>query len=159
MQSWVAYKSFHLYDVEFGLCFSVRNVVSHPSRCELTMWGSMLWFEQWLVWWRWLIPSRDVVLESAKVQILWVNTPGQHVPPRVRYGMTCLLIRNAILCVLLSWVGIGNTLRVTLYDILCEMPKPHGARGAFAGESLALQAGPLMENSWQCMTYSCSRPL
>jgi hypothetical protein len=31
-------------------------------------------------------------------------------------------------------------------DILCEMPEPHGARGTFAVESLALQAIPLMGN-------------
>jgi hypothetical protein len=37
-----------------------------------------------------------VVLESAKDRILGVDTPGQHVPPRVWYGMTYLLIRNAI---------------------------------------------------------------
>jgi hypothetical protein len=37
-----------------------------------------------------------VMLESAKDQILGVDTPGLHVPPRVRYGMTCLLIRHAI---------------------------------------------------------------
>jgi hypothetical protein len=40
-----------------------------------------------------------VMLESAKDQILGVDTPGQHVPPRARYGMTCLLIRYAIGCV------------------------------------------------------------
>jgi hypothetical protein len=28
-----------------------------------------------------------VMLESAKDQILGVDTPGQHVPPHVRYGM------------------------------------------------------------------------
>jgi hypothetical protein len=28
---------FHLYDLNYGLCLSVRDVVSHPSRCELTM--------------------------------------------------------------------------------------------------------------------------
>jgi hypothetical protein len=43
----------------------------------------MLWFEQWLEWWRWLIPSRHVVLESAKDRILGVDTSEQHVPPRV----------------------------------------------------------------------------
>jgi hypothetical protein len=37
-----------------------------------------------------------VVLESAKNQIFGVDTPGQHVLPRVQYGMTCLLIRNTI---------------------------------------------------------------
>jgi hypothetical protein len=56
----------------------------------------MLCFEQWLEWWRRLIPSLLVVLESAKDQILGVDTPGQQVPPHVRYGMTCLLIRNTI---------------------------------------------------------------
>jgi hypothetical protein len=28
---------FHLYDVEFGLCLSVTDVVCHPSICDLTM--------------------------------------------------------------------------------------------------------------------------
>jgi hypothetical protein len=37
-----------------------------------------------------------VMLESAKDRILGVNTPGQHVPPHVQYGMACLLIRYAI---------------------------------------------------------------
>jgi hypothetical protein len=30
-----------------------------------------------------------VMLESAKDRVLEVDTPGQHVPPRVRYGMAC----------------------------------------------------------------------
>jgi hypothetical protein len=65
----------------------------------------MLWFEQWLEWWRWLILSWHVVLESAKDQILGVDTPGQYVPPRVQYRMACLLIRYAIGCVsyLVEW--------------------------------------------------------
>jgi hypothetical protein len=40
-----------------------------------------------------------VMLESAKNRILGVDPLGQHVPPRVRYGMTRLLIRYAIGCV------------------------------------------------------------
>jgi hypothetical protein len=36
------------------------------------------------------------MLESAKDRILGVNTPGQHVSPRVRYEMTYLLIRDAM---------------------------------------------------------------
>jgi hypothetical protein len=40
-----------------------------------------------------------VMLESAKDRILGVDTPEQHVPPHVRYGMACLLIRYAIGCV------------------------------------------------------------
>jgi hypothetical protein len=79
-----------------GLCLCESVVVFHSSRCNFTMWGSMLWFEQQLEWWRWLIPSWHVVLESAKDWILGVDTPGQHVPPHVQYGMACLLIRNAI---------------------------------------------------------------
>jgi hypothetical protein len=37
-----------------------------------------------------------VMLESAKDRILGVDTPGQHVPPRVWYGTTCLLIRDDV---------------------------------------------------------------
>jgi hypothetical protein len=33
-----------------------------------------------------------VMLESAKDRILGVDIIGQHVPPRVQYGTTCLLI-------------------------------------------------------------------
>jgi hypothetical protein len=59
----------------------------------------MLWFEQLLEWWRGLISSWHVVLESAKDRILGVDTPGQHVPSRVWYGTTRLLIRNIVGCV------------------------------------------------------------
>jgi hypothetical protein len=37
-----------------------------------------------------------VILKSAKDQIIGVDTPGQQVPPCVRYGTTCLLIRDAV---------------------------------------------------------------
>jgi hypothetical protein len=37
-----------------------------------------------------------VMLESAKDRVLRVDTSGQQVPPRVRYGMACLLIRDVI---------------------------------------------------------------
>jgi hypothetical protein len=40
-----------------------------------------------------------VMLEYAKDRFLVVDPPGQHVPPRIRYGTTCLLIRYAICCV------------------------------------------------------------
>jgi hypothetical protein len=36
------------------------------------------------------------MLESTKDRILGVDTPGQHVMPRVRYGTTCLLIRDVV---------------------------------------------------------------
>jgi hypothetical protein len=99
----------------------------------------MLWFEQWLEWWRWLILSWHVVLESAKDQIFEVDTLGQHVPPRVRYGMNYLLIRNAIGCVsyAVEW-GLTSLFVSYFVTYFVKMPEPHGARGAFAGESLAL---------------------
>jgi hypothetical protein len=37
-----------------------------------------------------------VMLESAKDCVLGVDTLGQQVLPRVRYGTTCLLIRDAM---------------------------------------------------------------
>jgi hypothetical protein len=37
-----------------------------------------------------------VMLKSANNLILGVDTTGQHVSPRVRYGMTCLLIRDVV---------------------------------------------------------------
>jgi hypothetical protein len=39
-----------------------------------------------------------VMLESAKDRVLGVETLGQQVSPRVRYGTTCLLIRDVICC-------------------------------------------------------------
>jgi hypothetical protein len=51
-----------MYDIEFGLCFSVESVgllfvvmrVDHGR-------GLMLWFEQGVVRWRWLSSSGDVI--------------------------------------------------------------------------------------------------
>jgi hypothetical protein len=37
-----------------------------------------------------------VMLKSAKDQVIGVDTLGQQVPPRVRYGTTCLLIRDVV---------------------------------------------------------------
>jgi hypothetical protein len=37
-----------------------------------------------------------VMLESAKDRVIGVDTPGQQVPPRVRYGTACLLIRDVV---------------------------------------------------------------
>jgi hypothetical protein len=37
-----------------------------------------------------------VMLESAKDRVIGVDTPGQQVLPRVRYGTTCLLIRDVV---------------------------------------------------------------
>jgi hypothetical protein len=37
-----------------------------------------------------------VMLKSAKDRVIGVDTPGQQVPPHVRYGTACLLIRDAV---------------------------------------------------------------
>jgi hypothetical protein len=37
-----------------------------------------------------------VMLKSAKDQVIGVDTPGQQVPPRVRYETACLLIRDVV---------------------------------------------------------------
>jgi hypothetical protein len=46
-----------------------------------------------------------LVLESAKDQILGVDTLGQQVPSHEQYGITCLLIRYTVGCVpcLVEW--------------------------------------------------------
>jgi hypothetical protein len=47
------------------------------------------------------------LLESAKDQFLGVDPLGQHVSPRIRYGMTCLLIRELWVCDLFGSNGKG----------------------------------------------------
>jgi hypothetical protein len=37
-----------------------------------------------------------VMLKSAKDRVIGVDTLGQQVPPRVRYGTACLLIRDVV---------------------------------------------------------------
>jgi hypothetical protein len=62
-----------------------------------------------------------VMLESAKDRVIGVDTPGQQVTPRVRYGMACLLIRDAVASVPWSdeWeIGVVTRLGT------------HGVRGA-----------------------------
>jgi hypothetical protein len=39
------------------------------------------------------------MLKSAKDRVIGVDTPGQQVSPHVRYGTTCLIIRDAMGCV------------------------------------------------------------
>jgi hypothetical protein len=76
---------------------------------------------------------RWFLLESAKDWFLGVNPPAQHVPPRVQYGMTCLLIRELWICVLFESNGEG-------YGYTWDTP---GARGARDGETLAeCKTGP-----------------
>jgi hypothetical protein len=61
-----------------------------------------------------------VILESAMDRVLGVDTPGQHVPPRVRYGTTCLLIRDVV-----GSVPCSNEWEI---DIVTRLGS-HGARG------------------------------
>jgi hypothetical protein len=61
-----------------------------------------------------------VMLESAMDRFLGVDTPGQHVPPRVRYGTTCLLIRDVV-----GSVPCSNEWEI---DIVTRLGS-HGARG------------------------------
>jgi hypothetical protein len=91
----------------------------------------MLWLEQWSECWRWLRPSWHVELESAKDRILGVDTSGQHVPPRVWYGMTCLIIRNTIgsMSCLVEW-GMASYFVTYFVKCLTHM----------------VQEGPLMRN-------------
>jgi hypothetical protein len=59
---------------------------------------------------------------------------GQHIPPRVQYRMTCLIIRNTIGCVSCS----------EEWELAWCMPSPHGAIGPM-GATLSLQVGPVGE--------------
>jgi hypothetical protein len=38
----------------------------------------------------------SIMLESAKDRVIGVDTPGKQVPPRVRYGTACPLIRDVV---------------------------------------------------------------
>jgi hypothetical protein len=49
-----------------------------------------------------------VMHESTKDRALGVDTPEQHVPPRVWYRTACLLIRDAIGCESSSTVTQGS---------------------------------------------------
>jgi hypothetical protein len=73
------------------------------------------------------------LFESAKDRIFAVDTPGQHVSPRVQYGMTCLLIRNTIGC-----VSCSEEWELAWYFAQAQMMQ----EGSM-GETLALQAGPV----------------
>jgi hypothetical protein len=62
-----------------------------------------------------------VMLKSAKDRVIGVDTPGQQVSPHVRYGMTCLLIRDVV-----GSVSCSNELE---FGVVTR-PGSHGARGA-----------------------------
>jgi hypothetical protein len=61
-----------------------------------------------------------VMLESAKDRVIGVDTLGQQVPPRVRYGTTCLLIRDVV-----GSVSCSDEWRIGVITRLGS----HGARG------------------------------
>jgi hypothetical protein len=62
-----------------------------------------------------------VMLESAKDRVIGVDTPRQQVPPRVRYGTACLLIRDVV-----GSVSCSNEWEFGIVTCPCS----HGARGA-----------------------------
>jgi hypothetical protein len=61
-----------------------------------------------------------VMLESTKDRVIGVDTPGQQVPPRVRYGMACLLIRDVV-----GSVPCSNEWKIGIVTRLGS----HGAKG------------------------------
>jgi hypothetical protein len=62
-----------------------------------------------------------VMLKSAKDRVIGVDTPGKQVPPRVRYGTACLLIRDAV----------GSVPYSDQWEFgVVTSPGSHGARGA-----------------------------
>jgi hypothetical protein len=149
MQSWVSYKSFHPLWCWIWLV-SLWEMVSHPSRCDLTVMriDAVVWAR--LEWWRQLDSIKDwirqvmwsVMLKSIKDWILGVDTLGQHVPPHVRYGMSCLLIRYVIGCVSCSveW-GWPHTLWSYFVTCFVKCLNHMVQEGMFVRETLALQAG------------------
>jgi hypothetical protein len=76
-----------------------------------------------------------MVFESAKDRILGVDTSGQHMPPRVRYGVSYLLIRNTIGC-----VSCSDEWKITWWFAQANMMQE-----GFVGETLALQVGAVWE--------------
>jgi hypothetical protein len=76
-----------------------------------------------------------VLFESVKDRFLGVDPPKQLVSPRVQYGITYLLIRDAIGSV--SYSAAWGRAQCLAWD-------PHGARGVCFGETVALQAGLLV---------------
>jgi hypothetical protein len=72
------------------------------------------------------------LLKSAKDQILGVDTPRQQVPPRIRYGTACLLIRDVIGCGPCS-VAWGKTQDVTWIHKVQEGTKVRGNLSSTSG--------------------------
>jgi hypothetical protein len=87
-----------------------------------------------------------VMLESAKGRVIGVDTPEQQVPPCVRYGTTCLLIRDVV----------GSVPYSDEWEIVVVThPGSHGARGALVPrlprETLAMLWYCVLP--WQSLAY------
>jgi hypothetical protein len=102
-----------------------------------------------------------VMLESAKDRISGVDTRGQHVPPRVQYGTTCLLIRNTIcrvLC-LVEW-GWQHTLWPVFMTYFVNCLNHMVQEGMFCAGNLSTASGDrLLGNCRKAWHTPCSRPL
>jgi hypothetical protein len=152
MQSWESYKSFYPLWCWVWLV-SLWERVSHPSRCGLSKVGTVETVEFRQVMWL-------VMLESAKDRILGVDIPRQHVPPRVQYGTTCLLIRYAIGCVSCS-VEWGWPLSVWPICVTFCVNRLNNMlqKGPLCARNLSTASGDTVcGKPYQSMTYSCSRP-
>jgi hypothetical protein len=84
------------------------------------------------------------MLKSAKDRVLGVDTPRQQVSPQVRYGTTCLLIRDVVGSVPCSdeW-EIGVVTRLG----------SHGATGVIAATSVVTRPGlprEILALLWYC---------
>jgi hypothetical protein len=128
-----------------------------PGEDDAVVWARLEWwrrFEFCQVMWL-------VMLESVKNRISGVDPPGQQVPPRVRYGTACLLIRYAIGCVSCSvewgWLLSLWPVFVTFFvNYLNHMVQ----KGSLCAGNLSIASrATLCGNPYQSMTYSCSRPL
>jgi hypothetical protein len=75
------------------------------------------------------------LLESSRDRILGVDTQGQYVPPHVRYGTTCLQIRNTIGCVSCS----------KEWELAWCFRPSHMVQEGHVEETLALQVRPVGE--------------
>jgi hypothetical protein len=124
-------------------------VVIHSMRCGFTIvlkcWG----LSKLRCGGEGLVHGVWQVLESAKHLFLGVDPPGQHVPPRVWYGMTCLIIRELWECVLFESNGEG-------YGYTWDPP---GARGTREGETLVeCNTGPKEPLLMACSDLLASHP-
>jgi hypothetical protein len=93
-------------------------------------------------------------------QILGLDTTGQHVPPCVRYGTTCLLIRNAIgsMSCSVEW-GLASYFVTHFVTHFVKCLTHMVQEQPFVGETLALQAGSFVGEIVAKNENSCSRPL